>query len=100
MSAGKNLFDKQKSECFAKLDLSRKGSIDQPILNIIQTFNQHNDYFSLSSCRYILLSLLVTPSLTIRGSITKERGLPYPLLIIYIILGVVGFISLCVVHAL
>jgi len=50
MSETSSLFDKQKSDCFSKIDLSRKGSIDEPILKIIETLNTHKNYFSLSSC--------------------------------------------------
>jgi len=44
------LFDRQKADCFSKIDLSRKGSIDEPIVQLIGFINQHKDYFSLSSC--------------------------------------------------
>jgi len=45
-----SLFDKQKADCFSKIDLSRKGSIDLPIVEVIQYINNHKNYFSLSSC--------------------------------------------------
>ncbi|XP_023340059.1 tRNA wybutosine-synthesizing protein 3 homolog [Eurytemora carolleeae] len=44
------LFDRQKADCFSKIDLSRKGSIDDPIVDIIKHLNNHQDFFSLSSC--------------------------------------------------
>ena len=43
-------FDVQKSTCASKLDLSRKGSVDEPILDLIRDLNAHPDLFTLSSC--------------------------------------------------
>eukprot|EP00092_Neocalanus_flemingeri_P018171 GFUD01019668.1.p1 GENE.GFUD01019668.1~~GFUD01019668.1.p1 ORF type:complete len:243 (+),score=70.37 GFUD01019668.1:44-772(+) len=44
------IFDKQKSSCLEGLDLSRKGSIDAPIVELTQYINNHSDMFTLSSC--------------------------------------------------
>ena len=45
-----SVFDKQKECCLAGLDLSRKGSIDTPILQLTEFINNNPDMFSLSSC--------------------------------------------------
>ena len=45
-----DLFDKQKKSCLAGLDLSRKGSIDAPILKLTEKINNNPDMFTLSSC--------------------------------------------------
>ncbi len=44
------LFDRQKAEKLSKVDLSRKGSVDAPIVEFLQKLNAHPDYVSLSSC--------------------------------------------------
>lgn len=45
-----SLFDRQKAEKLSKVDLSRKGSVDEPIVDFLQKLNRHSDYVSLSSC--------------------------------------------------
>lgn len=45
-----SLFDRQKAEKLKKVDLSRKGSVDEPIVDFLQKLNQHQDFVSLSSC--------------------------------------------------
>ena len=52
-----SVFDKQKESCLAGLDLSRKGSIDTPILRLTEFINNDPAMFSLSSCsgRVVLL---------------------------------------------
>ena len=44
------IFDKQKQTCLAAVDLSRKGSIDEPIVELTKYINNHTDLFTLSSC--------------------------------------------------
>ena len=44
------LFDRQKAEKLRKSDLSRKGSVDAPIVDFLHNLNAHPDYVSLSSC--------------------------------------------------
>lgn len=43
-------FDKQKQGSLQGVDLSRKGSIDAPILDLTKLINDHSDLFTLSSC--------------------------------------------------
>ncbi|WAQ96530.1 TYW3-like protein [Mya arenaria] len=43
-------FDKQKASCLAGVDLSRKGSIDAPITDIVALINANDDFFTTSSC--------------------------------------------------
>ena len=45
-----DIFDKQKKICLEGLDLSRKGSIDAPLLELAEYINTHGDMFTLSSC--------------------------------------------------
>ncbi len=50
-------FDLAKRRVTSKVDLSRKGSVDEPVRDLLETLNQHPDFFSLSSCsgRIVLL---------------------------------------------
>ena len=50
LNDGFRIFTQQKSTCLLKVDLSRKGSVDEPILNLIQSINGHERYFTTSSC--------------------------------------------------
>ena len=43
-------FLKQKAQSLTGVDLSRKGSIDEPIANLVQYINNLNQYFTTSSC--------------------------------------------------
>ena len=53
----KCLFDKQKAQALQTIDLSRKGSFDNLIHDLLASLNSHVDYFTLSSCsgRIVLL---------------------------------------------
>ncbi|OWF53247.1 tRNA wybutosine-synthesizing protein 3 homolog [Mizuhopecten yessoensis] len=44
------LFDKQKSLALNGVDLSRKGSIDEEIVPLVQHINNHVNFFTTSSC--------------------------------------------------
>ncbi len=43
-------FDNEKKTFLAKLDKSKKGSIDEKIIPLITAFNQTLDYYTTSSC--------------------------------------------------
>ena len=43
-----SLFDKQKALKLSKVDLSRKGSVDEPIVEFLKKLNGHKDFVSLS----------------------------------------------------
>ncbi|XP_069123976.1 tRNA wybutosine-synthesizing protein 3 homolog [Argopecten irradians] len=43
-------FDKQKSLALNGTDLSRKGSIDEEIVPLVQHINNHDNFFTTSSC--------------------------------------------------
>lgn len=43
-------FDRQKLQCLQKADLSRKGSVDAAIKNLIDAINGSEDFFTTSSC--------------------------------------------------
>ena len=45
-----DIFRKQKLAALSGLDLSRKGSVDAPIVNLIQQINDQEQYFTTSSC--------------------------------------------------
>ena len=49
------LFDAQKARVVSKVDLSRKGSVDEPIRDLILLLNNHPDLVTLSSCSGRLL---------------------------------------------
>lgn len=44
------VFEKQKQQSLGGVDLSRKGSIDEAIVELVNFINQQNDYFTTSSC--------------------------------------------------
>ena len=44
------LFDKQKQNCLSAVDLSRKGSVDEPVVDLVRFINAHKNYFTTSSC--------------------------------------------------
>ena len=48
-------FDQQKQRVISKADLSRKGSVDEPIRDLILQLNDHPDLVTLSSCSGRLL---------------------------------------------
>jgi len=44
------VFRKQKLSCISKIDLSKKGSIDEAITDVVVFINYFDQYFSTSSC--------------------------------------------------
>lgn len=44
------VFRKQKQSCLSKIDLSKKGSLDEAVADIVAFINQHDQYFTTSSC--------------------------------------------------
>lgn len=44
------VFDVQKEACLSAVDMSRKGSIDEPILDLVSFINNQQNYFTTSSC--------------------------------------------------
>lgn len=50
-------FDNNKKTFLSKQDKSKKGGIDKAILPLVEKINQHNDYYTTSSCsgRIVLL---------------------------------------------
>lgn len=43
-------FEKQKARSLSGIDNSRKGSIDQPIVDLVEFINKHDDFFTTSCC--------------------------------------------------
>ena len=43
-------FDEIKRNALKKSDLSRKGSVDEPIVELVIFINQLDNYFTTSSC--------------------------------------------------
>ncbi|KAI4894700.1 hypothetical protein NFI96_021141 [Prochilodus magdalenae] len=54
---GENTFKQWKKQCLNKLDMSKKGSIDRDIANIVSFINNSEHHFTTSSCsgRIILI---------------------------------------------
>lgn len=50
-------FRRWKAQCLSKADLSRKGSVDEDVAEIVQLLNGQEQFFTTSSCsgRIILL---------------------------------------------
>ena len=44
------VFEKQKASCLSQVDLSKKGSIDDQIMALVQYINAKDNYFTTSSC--------------------------------------------------
>uniref|UniRef100_A0A8C2NTE4 tRNA wybutosine-synthesizing protein 3 homolog n=1 Tax=Capra hircus TaxID=9925 RepID=A0A8C2NTE4_CAPHI len=64
-------FKRWKAQCLSKADLSRKGSVDEDVLEIVQLLNGQEQFFTTSSCagRIILLD----------GAVRSTHGLEVPL---------------------
>ena len=45
-----DIFLRQKEQCLRAVDLSRKGSIDEPIVELVDYINTKADFFTTSSC--------------------------------------------------
>ena len=45
-----DVFDKQKAASLSGVDLSRKGSVDDPIQHLVIFINKQQNYFTTSSC--------------------------------------------------
>ena len=54
MAAGKNFkkmhFQSEKARVLAKADLSRKGSVDEPIRELVEYINSQDSFYTTSSC--------------------------------------------------
>lgn len=50
-------FKKWKTQCLGKADLSRKGSLDEDVVELVQLLNEQERFFTTSSCsgRIVLL---------------------------------------------
>jgi len=44
------VFRKQKQSCLSKIDLSKKGNIDEAVADIVVFINRCDQYFTTSSC--------------------------------------------------
>lgn len=43
-------FEREKAEALSKMDKSKKGGVDEPILDILKAINGLEDYYTTSSC--------------------------------------------------
>lgn len=43
-------FELDKARVLAKADLSRKGSVDEPIRELVEYINAHDSFYTTSSC--------------------------------------------------
>lgn len=50
-------FGKWKAQCLAKADLSRKGSVDEDVVELVQLLNGREQFFTTSSCAGRILLL-------------------------------------------
>ena len=50
MPGNEKLFANQKLAAFSSKDLSRKGSVDEPIRELVDFINSSDSYFTTSSC--------------------------------------------------
>lgn len=50
-------FGRWKKQCLKKLDLSKKGSVDEAIAHVVSLINSREEFFTTSSCsgRVILI---------------------------------------------
>lgn len=50
-------FRRWKAQCLSKVDLSRKGDVDEDVVDLVQLLNEREQFFTTSSCagRIILL---------------------------------------------
>lgn len=55
------LFTAQKQAAFSGQDLSRKGSVDEPIVELVDYINSLDNYFTTSSCSGRIVVLADTP---------------------------------------
>ena len=49
-SSSSGEFDREKVRVLEKADLSRKGSVDAPIRELVEHINTQDDYYTTSSC--------------------------------------------------
>lgn len=95
-------FRSWKVQCLSKADLSRKGSVDEDVVQLVQLLNEREQFFTTSSCagRIVLLdgvSLLCTfpaPSLyATPGVLCPPSAKPQTSLFVFLLL-VGGLVSL------
>jgi len=67
MSSDSILFAKQKAQCMESNDLSRKGSVDQPIEFLVSFLNEQPAYFTTSSCSGRIIIFEETPGCQKQG---------------------------------
>ena len=44
------VFVKAKVQCLSQVDRSKKGSIDEPVLHVVDALNASSHFFTTSSC--------------------------------------------------
>lgn len=56
-------FGRWKKQCLKKLDLSKKGSVDEGITHVVSLINSREEFFTTSSCsgRTILIDRVRGP---------------------------------------
>lgn len=50
-------FSRWKAQCLSKADLSRKGSVDEDVAELVQLLNGREQFFTTSSCAGRILLL-------------------------------------------
>lgn len=95
-------FRRWKAQCLSKADLSRKGSVDEDVVELVHLLNEREQFFTTSSCagRIILLdgvSLLCAfpaPALyATPGALCPPIAKPQTSLFVFVLLvGGLGFL--------
>lgn len=69
-------FKRWKAQCLSKADLSRKGSVDEDVIELVQLLNAREQFFTTSSCAgRILLLDGVRPLCALRAPIPYYTNL-------------------------
>jgi tRNA wybutosine-synthesizing protein 3 len=55
-------FDNEKKQTLAKIDKSKKKSIDKDVLHIVNLLNKHKNYYTTSSCSGRIMLIGIAPS--------------------------------------
>ena len=81
-----SIFDKQKVEKLKKVDLSRKGSVDERLVDFLSKLNNHQDFFSLSSCSGRII-------IFVGGEQIKKQGCQWVNCIFYLDISILSIIQ-------
>lgn len=66
-------FGRRKAQCLSKADLSRKGSVDEDVAELVRLLNGREPFFTTSSCAGRILLL---DGVSLRGALRPPRATP------------------------